>query len=59
MNLFIISGASGMTGSELCNRIIEGGGHVIGFGNFFASDYSSVGTLAGHPGFEFYQMANR
>ena len=56
MNLFIISGASGMTGSELCNRIIEGGGHVIGFDNFFASDYSSLEHLTGHPEFEFYEM---
>ena len=46
-SLFVISGASGMTGSELVRQILEQEpeSHIIGFDNFFAS---SIDTIQGY-----------
>lgn len=53
--LFIISGVTGMTGSELARAITEGGDTVIGFDNFFASSIETVEGLLGSPSFQFFQ----
>lgn len=56
MNLYVISGAAGMTGNELSRQIIAGGkGHVIGFDNFFCSGMDTIADLLEDPGFAFYQ----
>lgn len=43
-NLYVLSGASGMTGSELVRQILESEteGRIIGFDNFFASSIDTV-----------------
>ena len=53
--LFIISGVTGMTGSELARVIIESGDTVIGFDSFFASSIQTVEGLLGSPTFQFFQ----
>lgn len=53
--LFIISGVTGMTGSELARVITEAGDTVIGFDNFFASSIETVEGLLGSPLFQFFQ----
>ena len=40
--LYIISGATGMTGNELSRQLIGRGDRVIGFDNFFASSIDTV-----------------
>lgn len=51
--LYVISGATGMTGSELSQRLIENGDTVIGFDNFFASSIDTVKDLLDNPSFIF------
>ena len=41
-NLYIISGATGMTGNELSRQLVGRGDRVIGFDNFFASSLDPV-----------------
>lgn len=53
--LFIISGVTGMTGSELARVITEDGDTVIGFDNFFASSIETVEGVLGSPTFQFFQ----
>ncbi len=52
--LFIISGVTGMTGSELAQAITEAGDTVIGFDNFFASSIETVSGLLDCPMFRFF-----
>lgn len=51
--LYVISGATGMTGSELSHQLIKRGDTVIGFDNFFASSISTVDDLLDNPRFIF------
>lgn len=53
-NLYVISGATGMTGNELSRQFIAQGHTVIGFDNFFASSIDTVKDLTDHPSFIFY-----
>lgn len=52
-NLYVISGATGMTGSELSHQLIGRGDSVIGFDNFFASSIDTVKDLLDNPSFIF------
>lgn len=52
-NLYVISGATGMTGSELSHQLIDRGNLVIGFDNFFASSIDTVKDLLDNPSFIF------
>ena len=52
-NLYVISGATGMTGSELSHQLINRGNSVIGFDNFFASSIDTVKDLLDNPSFIF------
>lgn len=52
-NLYVISGATGMTGSELSHRLVNRGDSVIGFDNFFASSIDTVKDLHDNPSFIF------
>lgn len=53
-NIYVISGATGMTGSELSRQYVSQGHYVIGFDNFFASSIDTVKDLLGNPLFIFY-----
>ena len=56
-SLYVLSGASGMTGSELVRQILEAekDSRIIGFDNFFASSIDTVKEYLDHPGFVFYE----
>lgn len=54
-NLYVISGVTGMTGSQLANQLISDGQTVIGFDNFFASSIDSVKDLLDNPKFIFHE----
>lgn len=56
-SLYVLSGASGMTGSELVRQILEAekDSRIIGFDNFFASSIDTVKEYVGNPGFVFYE----
>lgn len=56
--LFALSGATGMTGSELVHQLLndpESRDRVVGFDNFFASSLETVEDCLGDPRFEFYE----
>lgn len=48
-NLYVISGVTGMTGSELSRQFVSQGHTVIGFDNFFASSIVPLKTLLTIP----------
>lgn len=56
-SLYVLSGATGMTGSELVRQILESekDSLIIGFDNFFASTIDTVKEYMENPGFEFYE----
>lgn len=56
-SLYVLSGASGMTGSELVRQIleVEKDSRIIGFDNFFASSIDTVKEYLDNPGFVFYE----
>lgn len=56
-SLYVLSGATGMTGSELVRQILEAEKEslIIGFDNFFASSIDTVKEYLDNPGFEFYE----
>ena len=56
-SLYVLSGASGMTGSELVRQILETEkeSRIIGFDNFFASSIDTVKDYLDNPGFTFYE----
>lgn len=53
--LYVLSGASGMTGSELVRQILESeeGSRIIGFDNFFASSIDTIKDYLDDPRFVF------
>lgn len=55
MNLYVISGATGMTGSELARRLLEQRHVIVGFDNFFASSIDTVADILENPKFFFYE----
>jgi len=57
-SLYVLSGASGMTGSELVRQILEAekDSRIIGFDNFFASSIDTVKEYLDNPGFVFYEF---
>lgn len=56
-SLYVLSGATGMTGSELVRQILEAekDSRIIGFDNFFASSIDTVKEYLDNPGFVFYE----
>ena len=54
MQLYIISGVTGMTGNELARKLIRNGNRVIGFDNFFASSLKTVEDILENTNFNFY-----
>jgi len=55
MDLYVISGVSGMTGNELARKLVAADHRVIGFDNFFASSVKTVEDLLGDERFSFYE----
>lgn len=53
-NLYVISGATGMTGNELSRQFVAQGHMVIGFDNFFASSIDTVKDIVDNPSFIFF-----
>ena len=53
--LCVISGVTGMTGSELARQLIRRGSRVVGFDNFFASSIAAVEDILDHPLFTFWE----
>ena len=60
--IYVISGVTGMTGSELVHQIIdnEADSFILGFDNFFASSIDSVADYLNNPRFLFkeYDLNN-
>lgn len=54
-NLYVISGVTGMTGSQLARQLMESGQTVIGFDNFFASSVDTVKDLLDNWNFIFHE----
>lgn len=56
-SLYVLSGASGMTGSELVRQILESepDSRIIGFDNFFASSIDTIKTYLDDSRFVFYE----
>ena len=56
-NLYVLSGASGMTGSELVRQILESekDSRIIGFDNFFASSIDTIKEYLCSTQFVFYE----
>ena len=54
MDLYVISGVTGMTGNELSRKLVAGGHRVIGFDNFFASSITTVEDILENQWFSFY-----
>ena len=55
-NLYIISGVTGMTGSELASQVLKEGHCVIGFDNFFASSIDTISMIVNNPDFYFFEF---
>lgn len=55
MDLYVISGVTGMTGNELARQLTQQGDRVIGFDNFFASSIRTVEDLLHCEAFEFFE----
>lgn len=55
MNLYVISGVTGMTGNELARQLVNKGHKVIGFDNFFASSIKTVQDILGNANFTFHE----
>ena len=53
--LYVISGVTGMTGSELAKMLVKEGHEVIGFDNFFASSVKTVEEIKDNPLFKFFE----
>ncbi len=54
-NLYLISGVTGMTGSQLAHQLLESGQTVIGFDNFFASSLDTVKDILDDTEFIFHE----
>lgn len=55
MNLYVISGVTGMTGNELARQLVGAGHTVIGFDNFFASSIETVQDVMERENFLFHE----
>ena len=55
MDLYVISGVTGMTGNELARRLVGCGNRLGGFDNFFASSIKTVEDILSDENFTFYE----
>ena len=56
MDLYVISGVTGMTGNEMARQLVASNHKVIGFDNFFASSIDTVKDLLGNKNFVFHRV---
>lgn len=54
-NLYVISGITGMTGSELARQYVNNNQRVIGFDNFFASSLDTIKDLLDDGNLSFFE----
>lgn len=54
-NLYVISGITGMTGSQLAHQLLEADQTIIGFDNFFASSIETVKDILDNSRFVFHE----
>ena len=54
-NLYVISGVTGMTGSQLAHQLLGAGQSIIGFDNFFASSIETVKDILDNSRFVFHE----
>lgn len=54
-NLYVISGITGMTGSELARQYVNNNQRVIGFDNFFASSLDTIKDLLEDGNLSFFE----
>lgn len=55
MDLYVISGVTGMTGNELARKLLASDNYVIGFDNFFASSIRTVEDILTDEKFSFHE----
>ncbi|MDE7336528.1 MAG: NAD(P)-dependent oxidoreductase [Clostridia bacterium] len=55
MDLYVISGVTGMTGNEMARQLVAANHKVIGFDNFFASSIDTVKDLLDNKNFVFHE----
>ncbi|MDE5617091.1 MAG: SDR family oxidoreductase, partial [Clostridia bacterium] len=55
MDLYVISGVTGMTGNEMARQLVAANHKVIGFDNFFASSIDTVKDLLSNKNFVFHE----
>lgn len=55
MDLYVISGVTGMTGNELVRQLLKKGHRIIGFDNFFASSLHTVEDVLDNEAFSFFE----
>lgn len=55
MDLYVISGVTGMTGNELARKLLVSNNRVVGFDNFFASSIRTVEDILTDQRFSFYE----
>lgn len=56
MDLYVISGVTGMTGNLLADKLTANGHYVLGFDNFFASSLKTVEGILDRKLFEFHNF---
>lgn len=54
--LVVMSGATGMSGSETVKQLLAKGYDVVGFDNFFASSIQSISTELKNPQLRFFEL---
>ena len=54
MDLFVISGATGMTGNELVRQLLRKEHKIIGFDNLFASSIHTIDDVVENDSFSFF-----
>ena len=55
MDLYVISGVTGMTGNELVRQLLKKKHRIIGFDNFFASSIHTVDDVFENENFSFFE----
>lgn len=51
-----VSGGAGFVGSNLCERLLHDGCHVICIDNLYTGSLDNIKTLLNNPNFEFRQI---
>lgn len=52
---YLITGAAGFLGANLCHRLLADGHEVVGLDNYHSGTRANITMLQGHPGFSFVE----